>query len=87
MTEDEIVERLKSDNEQFRVLYEEHRHLDLQIDEMDKKRYLTAEEDYRRKEIAKEKLFKKDRLAEMIRQYKKLSTYSVSAEVSAKGVN
>ncbi|MBF0317943.1 MAG: YdcH family protein [Nitrospirae bacterium] len=85
MTEEQIVERLRSDNEHFRRLFEEHRVLDLQIDEMDKKLYLTTEEDFRRKEIQKEKLFKKDKIAEMIRQYKKVSNYSMAAGVSSEG--
>ncbi|MBF0539675.1 MAG: YdcH family protein [Nitrospirae bacterium] len=85
MTEQQIVERLRSDNEHFRRLFEEHRLLDLKIDEMDKKLYLTTEEDLRRKEIQKEKLFKKDRIAEMIRQYKKMPDYSMAAGVSSEG--
>lgn len=71
MTEAEIIENLRQQNELFKQLEEDHRHLDLQIDEIDKKKYLTTEEDIRRKELQKTKLYKKDRIAEMIRDYKR----------------
>ncbi|KWT82597.1 MAG: DUF465 domain-containing protein [Nitrospirota bacterium] len=71
MTEEEIIERLRQQNELFKQLEEDHRTLDTQIDEIDKKRYLTTEEDIRRKELQKTKLYKKDKIAEMIREYKR----------------
>jgi uncharacterized protein YdcH (DUF465 family) len=73
MTDEEIVEQLRAGNEIFKKLEEEHRVLDLQIDEFDKKKYLTSEEAYSRKALQKEKLFKKDRMAEMIREFKKFA--------------
>ena len=72
MKEHEIVELLKRENEEFRKLSEEHRSLDVLLAEMDnKKRYLTPEEEFERKKIQKQKLFKKDRMAELVRAYKK----------------
>lgn len=71
MKEEEIVEVLKKDNEQFRRLYQEHRTLDKQISELNKKSYLTADEEVEKKRIQKEKLHKKDMIAELIREYKK----------------
>jgi len=71
MKEEEIVEVLKKDNEQFRRLYQEHRTLDNQISELNKKSYLTADEEVEKKRIQKEKLHKKDMIAELIREYKK----------------
>jgi hypothetical protein len=73
MTEEEIIDRLRVDSETFRKIEDEHRNLDLLIDELSKKHYLTAEEDVKKKSLQKEKLFKKDRIAEMIRDYKKTS--------------
>lgn len=70
MKEEEIIEILKRENEEFRKLYEEHRHLDSLLDEMNKKAYLTPEEEIEKKRMQKEKLYKKDKMAEMIRQYK-----------------
>lgn len=71
MKEDEIVEFLKKENEEFKKLSEEHRNLDLLLAKIDGKRYLTPEEEVERKTMQKQKLFKKDRMAQMIREYKK----------------
>jgi len=70
MREEEIIEILKKENEEFRKLYEEHRQLDALLDEINKKHYLTAEEEIEKKRMQKEKLYKKDKMAEIIRQYK-----------------
>ncbi|MCI0469494.1 MAG: DUF465 domain-containing protein [Nitrospirae bacterium] len=71
MNEAEIVETLKKENEEFKNLYQQHRDMDGHLAELDKKVYLTPEEDMERKRLQKEKLNKKDRLAEFIREYKK----------------
>ncbi len=71
MKENEIVELLKKEDEEFRKLSEEHRSLDVLLAEMDGKRYLTPEEEFERKKIQKQKLFKKDKMAELVRKYKK----------------
>jgi hypothetical protein len=70
MREEEIIEILKRENEEFRKLYEEHRQLDALLDEINKKHYLTAEEEIEKKRMQKEKLYKKDKMAEIMRQYK-----------------
>lgn len=70
LTEDEIIEKLSDENEEFRGLVDKHRELDQAIAELDKKKYLSAEEDFHRKELQRKKLLKKDRIAEMIRSYK-----------------
>lgn len=71
MREEEIVELLKKENEEFKRLSEEHRNLDSLLTEMDSKRYLTPEEEIERKKLQKLKLLRKDRMAEIIREYKK----------------
>ena len=71
MKEQEIVALLKKENEEFRKLSEEHRSLDTLLSEIDSKRYLTPEEEVERKRIQKQKLLKKDRMAELVREYKK----------------
>lgn len=70
MREEEIIEILKKENEEFKRLYEEHRLLDSILNDMNKKHYLTPEEEIEKKRRQKEKLYKKDRMAEIIRQYK-----------------
>ncbi|MGC2062373.1 MAG: DUF465 domain-containing protein [Thermodesulfovibrionales bacterium] len=71
MKEQEIIESLKQGNEEFRKLYEEHHVLDGTLAEMDKKVYLPPEEEVERKKLQKQKLSKKDKMADMVRDYKK----------------
>ncbi len=71
MKEQEIAEILLKGNEEYRKLGEEHKSLEEILAEMDKKIYLTPEEEIERKRIQKLKLSKKDRMAELIREYKK----------------
>ncbi len=71
MKESEIIEILKKENEEFRRLSEEHRNLDILLSEMDNRRYLTPDEEIERKKIQKQKLLKKDRMAALVREYKK----------------
>jgi uncharacterized protein len=71
MTDEQIAETLKRENEEYRKLSQEHRQLDEWLEELNKKRYLTPEEDIEKKKKQKEKLYRKDRMAELIRNYKK----------------
>ncbi len=71
MKEQEIIEYLKKENEDFRKLLEEHHSLDSTLSELDKKVYLTSEEEIERKKLQKQKLARKDRMAELIRDFKK----------------
>jgi uncharacterized protein len=71
MTEQEILEVLKKENDEFKKVYQEHKQLDVMLAEMDKKHYLTPEEEFERKRMQKEKLLKKDKIAELVRDYKR----------------
>jgi uncharacterized protein YdcH (DUF465 family) len=71
LKEQEVIESLRQENEEFRKLVEEHHHLEGLLAEIDKKVYLTPEEEVERKKIQKQKLIKKDRMAELIRDFKK----------------
>ncbi len=71
LKEQEVVENLKKENEEFRKLLEEHHGLENLLAEIDKKVYLTPEEEIERKKMQKQKLAKKDRMAELIRDFKK----------------
>jgi uncharacterized protein YdcH (DUF465 family) len=71
LKEKEIVELLKKENQEFQRLSEEHRNLDGLLAEIDSKRYLSPEEEIERKKLQKQKLLKKDRMAEIVRKYKR----------------
>jgi uncharacterized protein YdcH (DUF465 family) len=71
MKEEEIVEALKNENEDFKRLYSEHRDMDTQLSELNKKTHLSPEDEVEVLRIKKEKLKKKDKIADIVRQYKK----------------
>ncbi len=73
LKEQELVDCLKKENEEFRKLLQEHHDLEGMLGEIDKKVYLTPEEEVERKRMQKLKLAKKDRMAELIRDFKKSS--------------
>jgi uncharacterized protein len=71
LKEQQIVDSLTRENSEFKKLMEEHHSLEDMLSEMDKKVYLTAEEELERKKLQKQKLLKKDKMAEMIRDFRK----------------
>lgn len=76
MKEQKIIEVLLKENEEFRQLREEHQNLENKLEEIDKKLHLTAEEEIERKKVQKHKLMGKDRMAELIREYRKRQAVS-----------
>lgn len=70
LTDTEISEILKKENDEYKKLYEEHKQLEQVLADIDRNKYLTPEEEMERKRIQKQKLIKKDRMAELIRKYK-----------------
>ena len=70
MKDSEIAEILKKENEEYKKLHEGHKELDRILAEMDKNKYLTPEEEIERKKLQKQKLLKKDSMAELIREYR-----------------
>ena len=71
MNEEEVKELLRKESDEFKKLDEEHKGLKALLAEMDRKVYLSADEEMERKKLQKLKLSKKDRMAELIREYRK----------------
>ncbi|MBI4709964.1 MAG: DUF465 domain-containing protein [Nitrospirae bacterium] len=71
MKDSEIEEILQKENEEYKKLNEEHKVFKQRLTEIDKIKYLTPEDEIERKKIQKKKLAQKDRMAEIIREYKK----------------
>jgi uncharacterized protein len=69
--DEEIMELLKKENTEYKKLDEEHKNLKQALAEIDKKVYLNPDEEMERKRLQKLKLSKKDRMAELIWEYKK----------------
>jgi uncharacterized protein YdcH (DUF465 family) len=74
LREEEIVKILKildNENSEFQQLEREHRELEDKLTEINSRVYLSADEEMEKKKIQKLKLVKKDRMAEMVRKYRK----------------
>jgi uncharacterized protein YdcH (DUF465 family) len=64
-----LIEKVKSENEEFRVLYLEHHELEKKLSELNKSKYLTTEKDIEKKRLQKIKLSGKDRMSKILKQY------------------
>ncbi|MDH4187701.1 MAG: YdcH family protein [Nitrospira sp.] len=67
LTDNVIAEQLRRSSHQFRVLEESHHRLDLELNDLQKRHVLTPAEEQTKKHLQKEKLAKKDKMAELIR--------------------
>jgi uncharacterized protein YdcH (DUF465 family) len=65
-----LIAHLKEANPEFRQLFEEHLQYEQQLDEFNKLRFLTSEQEVEKKRVQKIKLRGKDRMAELLRDYK-----------------
>jgi len=67
---DEVIERIKQEDEEFCRLVEEHVQFEAELERFKQTRYLTGEQEMEKRRIQKLKLAGKDKIAEIIRQYK-----------------
>ena len=65
-----IAERLRQSSQEFRELEEAHHRLDLELIQLQKRHVLTPAEELTMKDLHKEKLAKKDKMAELIRVHR-----------------
>ena len=78
LTDSMIAERLHQSSHEFRALEEAHHRLDLELLQLQKRHVLTPAEELSMKDLHKEKLAKKDKMAELIRAYRDLELQAVS---------
>ncbi len=78
LTDSGIVDRLRASSTEFRELEESHHKLDAELGALQKQHFLTPQEELLKKQIQKEKLAKKDKMAELIRLYKDTQTHSAA---------
>ena len=71
MKEADIISMLRIESDEFRKIEDDHRKLDKDLDEMNKKKYLTTDEEVEKKRMQKLKLQHKDRMAQLIREHNK----------------
>ncbi len=70
VTDEHIAESLRTSNEEYRELEESHHRLDAELQQLLKHHVLTPQEEVLKKQIQKEKLGKKDRMAAFVRGYR-----------------
>ena len=65
----DTLKKVKSNNAEFKNLFEEHTQLKSRVEELNKMKYLTPEQEMEKKRIQKQKLHCKDRMDEIIGEY------------------
>jgi [ribosomal protein S18]-alanine N-acetyltransferase len=65
-----VLESVRKEHHEFKALEETHQRLEDQLAELAKLHILTPEEEIRKKQIQFEKLATKDKMAEIVRQFK-----------------
>ena len=73
----EIVEQVKRENMEFGHLWKEHKDLEKKLEGLNKLRFPTPEEELDRKRIQKLKLKGKDRMIEILKQYRQAKKENV----------
>ncbi len=71
MKEEELIKRLLEENEEFRRIKEEHTWFHRKVEELDKKSFLAPAESLNREELKKKKLILKDRMEEILAEYRR----------------
>ena len=70
VTDEQIAENLRASNVEFRELEESHHRLDAELQQLLKHHVLSPQEEILKKQLQKEKLGKKDRMAALIREHR-----------------
>ena len=68
-TEQGVAEQLRRSSYEFRTVEATHQRLDGELAELQKRHVLTPQEELVKKQLQKEKLALKDKMAELIRVY------------------
>ena len=65
-----LLEKAKKDNPEFKKLFDDHLELKSKVDSLNKLKFLSAEQEVEKKTIQKQKLKYKDRMDQIISEYK-----------------
>lgn len=66
----QLIRKLISKNKELKSLWDEHLDYEEKLDQLNKRRYLSTEEEIRRRELQKLKLKGKDKIAEILSTYR-----------------
>ena len=64
----ELLKRMMTESVEFKHLYEEHTKLKFKVDELNRSRFLTSEEELEKKKHQKQKLLLKDKIEGLLSQ-------------------
>lgn len=67
----QLINKIVPENPELKKLWEEHLDYKAKLDEFNRKKYLSAEDELKRREIQKLKLAGKDRIEEILRVHRK----------------
>ncbi len=67
----DLIETLTRENEEFKKAREQHGHLAKQLDDLEKKPFLTPQDEVEIKVLKKKKLVYKDQMEKLLSQYRK----------------
>ncbi|HJN01706.1 MAG: DUF465 domain-containing protein [Nitrospinae bacterium] len=70
VVEEDLVEKICRENKEFKKLWENHYELKEKIQEFERMKYLTPEEELERKKLKKIKLKEKDLIMQMVSEYR-----------------
>ena len=65
----ELLEKVQKENEEFRGLYKEHYTLKQKVEELNKMKIITPQQEIEKKKHQKQKLSLKDRMEEILNEY------------------
>ena len=65
----DLLEKVQKENEEFRGLYKEHTTLKQKVEEFNKMKLITPQQEIEKKKHQKQKLSLKDRMEEILSKY------------------
>ena len=68
--DEELIEELILHDSELKEFYEEHLRLEAQLAELNRKVYLTPEQDLEKKQLQKRKLHGKDRIMQILEKHR-----------------
>jgi|DewCreStandDraft_4_1066084.scaffolds.fasta_scaffold12380_5 uncharacterized protein YdcH (DUF465 family) len=71
--DEELIQQLMGQDEELRRYYEEHLELERQLAELNRRLYLTPQQELEKKRLQKLKLAGKDKIMEILARYRQTS--------------
>ena len=72
--EQSLLNKLVSENSEFKNLYNEHNDLKSQVDALNNRKFLTPEQEVERKNLQKQKLNAKDQIMAIVVEHEKAAS-------------